>query len=293
MDTIAVFKENSDIANVNKSYQFEISKEALNKFERLFEVGSLEDMLPDEIKKLHENNSEYRIGGHIYETDDNGATYKKDGKLLSNVKYTINNNKYETNKYGNLKYSEATPKHITEENSRNIKEQMAVGGEERQEDDEGGHIIARILGGSDGIENLVPMRRTINRGDYKRMENEIAKAVQEGKEVIMKINLNYVEDSRRPSKIQAEYTVDGKKNICVFDNEKDSTELMDSLDGKISKEDYACFKEEIEDMQNDGCAVSITSVKMEFAENGDTKKIVVGYLDESTGTKSYKVFEAC
>lgn len=36
---------------------------------------------------------------------------------------------------------------------------------------------------SGGEENLVPMRRTINRGDYKKMENEIAKALQEGKEV--------------------------------------------------------------------------------------------------------------
>lgn len=45
-----------------------------------------------------------------------------------------------------------------------MKEQKESGGEERREDDDGGHIIARILSGSEGEENLVPMRRTINRG---------------------------------------------------------------------------------------------------------------------------------
>lgn len=48
-----------------------------------------------------------------------------------------------------------------------MKEQKESGGEERREDDDGGHIIARILSGSEGEENLVPMRRTINRGDYQ------------------------------------------------------------------------------------------------------------------------------
>lgn len=70
-----------------------------------------------------------------------------------------------------------------------MKEQKESGGEERQEDDDGGHIIARILGGAEGEENLVPMRRTINRGDYKKMENEIAKALQEGKKVTIHIDL--------------------------------------------------------------------------------------------------------
>ena len=72
-----------------------------------------------------------------------------------------------------------------------MKEQKESGGEERREDDDGGHIIARILSGSEGEENLVPMRRTINRGDYKRMENEIAKALQEGKGVSVHIKIEY------------------------------------------------------------------------------------------------------
>ncbi len=42
-----------------------------------------------------------------------------------------------------------------------------------------------------GEENLVPMRRMINRGDYKRMENEIAKALQEGKGVSVHIKIEY------------------------------------------------------------------------------------------------------
>ena len=37
---------------------------------------------------------------------------------------------------------------------------------------------------------------------------------------------------------------------------------------------------------------SITSVKVEYNEENMTFKITVGILDESTGEKSYKVYEA-
>ena len=68
---------------------------------------------------------------------------------------------------------------------------------------------------------------------------------------------------------------------------------MDSLRGNISEEDYESLKEELDDMRSDGCLVSITSVKTEFDEAGNGVKVVAGILDESEGTKSYKVFDVC
>lgn len=242
-----------------------------------------------DISQKREPNTKYEINGNIYETDDNGCIYKKNGKLLPNTEYTVNGNTYKTDGQGRIVETNSKPKY-TEESSRNTKEQMESGGEDRQENDDGGHIIAKILGGAEGEENLVPMRRTINRGDYKKMENEIAAALKEGKDVEVNISIEYDENSERPSKIRAEYYIDGKKTVVEFDNEENSTELLSSLDGLINDEDYQDLKNEIDDMENDGNNASITSVKVEYDEDGNVVKVTVCVLDETTGEKDYRVF---
>lgn len=297
-------------------------EERQNKFNQLFDVGDLFEKHPKERVKIDvqglndgnescesltsnniesdylnqggmsqkgEPNSTYDLNETLYETDDNDDIYKRNGELLPNIEYTVNGSKYKTDENGNKISCDSEPKY-TEEGTRNHKEQKESGGDERREDDDGGHIIAKILGGAEGEENLVPMRRTINRGDYKKMENEIAKTLQEGKKVIVHIDLKYEGDSHRPSKIAAEYSIDNKKTVVEFDNERASTELLSSLNEKISNQDYDNLKDEIEDMKADGCESAITSVKVEYDEYGNQREVTVGILDESTGEKSYKVY---
>ena len=270
---------------VSSSKMFDTEENTSDKFAKLDGVESKE---PAYFEK-RESNSIYEFNGNIYETDDNGQTYKKNGEILPNIEYIVNENTYKTDENGNKVSCDSSPEY-TEDGSRNVKEQKESGGEERQEDDDGGHIIARILGGAEGEENLVPMRRTINRGDYKKMENEIAKALQESKKVTIHIDLEYNGASQRPSKIRAGYTIDDKKTIVEFDNEEGSIELLDSLNDKISDEDYNSLKEEIEDMKADGVEAAVTSVKVEYDENDNPTKVTVGVLEESTGQKSYKVY---
>lgn len=274
----------------------------LDKFENLFKSEAVVNIecveadietdysVADEISQPHEHNSEYKIGDDTYETDDMGTTYKKNGVLLPNTEYTVNGNTYRTDENGNKVSCDAEPE-ISEEGKRNITEQRESGGKDRKEGDQGGHIIARILGGTEGEENLVPMRGTINQGDYKKMELEIKRALEKGKQVSIHVDLEYDGTSSRPTKIMATYYIDGKKTDIVFDNEENSTELLDTLEGKISDDDFAQLTEEIDDMKNDGCPASITSVKTEYNEDGNATKVIVGVLDESTGTKSYKVFD--
>lgn len=275
----------------------------LDKFEGLFKSEAVvneesdkidmetDSSVADEINQPHEHNSEYQIGDDTYETDDRGTTYKKNGMLLPNTEYTANGNIYRTDKNGNKVSCDAEPE-ISEEGKRNITGQRESGGEDRKEGDQGGHIIARILGGAEGEENLVPMRGTINQGDYKKMELEIKRALEEGKQVSIHIDLEYDGTSSRPTKIMAFYNINGKKTDIVFDNVENSIELLDVLDGKIFDDDFAQLTEEIEDMKSDGCLASITSVKTEYYEDGNASKVIVGVLDESTGTKYYKVFDA-
>ena len=238
----------------------------------------------------HEPNGKYKVGEDIYETDETGITYKKNGELLPNMEYTINGSTYRTDEMGNKVSCDANPE-ISEDGKRNISEQRESGGEDRKEGDQGGHIVARILGGAEGEENLVPMRGTINQGDYKKMELEIKKALEDGKKASLHIDLEYEGDSSRPTEIIAIYTIDGQKTHILFDNEENSTRLMDSLEDVISGEDFAGLRDEIEDMKNDGHPASITSVKTELDENGNVLKAVAGILDESTGIKSYRIFE--
>lgn len=307
MNFCGVLSDISEVSEMKELEKFDISSGANEKFDKLMGDNNLREEKTDQrdnrtklnpeerenkFKKLfdlREPNYIYEFNGNIYETDDNGQTYSKNGEILPNIEYTVNGNNYKTDANGNKVSCDSNPKY-TEEGSRNMKEQKESGGEERREDDDGGHIIARILGGAEGEENLVPMRRTINRGDYKKMENEIAKALQEGKKVTMHIDLEYNSDSHRPSKIRAEYIIEGKKTVVEFDNDENSTELIDSLGYKISDEDYNNLKEEIEDMKADGIEASVTSVKVENDENSNSIKVTVGILDECTGQKSYKVY---
>ena len=255
-----------------------------------YDSTGFESQEEPDYSERRELNSQYELDGNKYETDDNGQTYKKNGELLPNDEYKVKGSTYRTDEKGRPISCDAKLQY-TEDGSRNMKEQRESGGEERQEDDDGGHIVARILGGVEGIENLVPMRRTINRGDYKKMENEISKALQEGKEVTLHIDIEYDGDSSRPSEICAEYTIDGKRTVCEFDNNENSIELLDTVKDKISDEDYSSLKAEIDDMKEDGVEASLTSVKREYDENDNPTKITVGTLDESTGKKTYKVYE--
>lgn len=328
MNIFGGFKETSDISDVNKENKPEISQEAQSKFDKImgderlpkaetaapfsnlsdkFETlfrseavmntesaetnMEMDSDVVDEISQPHEPNSEYKIGDDTYETDDMGNTYKKNDVLLPNTEYTVNSSTYQTDENGNKVSCDANPQ-ISEEGKRNITEQRESGGEDRKEGDQGGHIIARILGGAEGEENLVPMRGTINQGDYKKMEREIQRALEEGKQVRIHIDLEYNGTSSRPTKIMATYIIDGKKTDIVFDNEENSTELLETVEGKISYDDFAQLTEEIDDMKNDDCPASITSVKTEYDKDGNETKVIVGVLDESTGSKSYKVFDA-
>lgn len=94
---------------------------------------------------------------------------------------------------------------------RNPYAQRTVGGDERLSNDDGGHLIARIFNGSGEIDNLVPMNATLNRSEYKTLENTRKKSLEEGKEVTIKIKHIYEAQSARTSKFKINYTIDGKK----------------------------------------------------------------------------------
>ncbi len=244
-----------------------------------------------DLPKNLDPNTVYEIDGNYYETDDNGNIYKTNGELNPNTEYTVNGITYKTDSQGRIVSWEGEPGYNPEA-ERDGEAQTDAGGEDRQDGDDGGHLVARVLDGSPGNENIVPMRDTVNRGDYKKSENEIAKAKQEGKDVQDSGNIIYEGDSSRPSKIERTYTIDGEKRELKVDNVEGSQDLLEDVKDDISEDDYESIEERIEDMEADGSEVSVTSVYKKYDSEGNLVSVTVGLRDETNGTKTYITYNA-
>lgn len=255
---------------------------------KLLDNSGAYDSQENNLDKL-EPNKKYEIDGNVYETDDNGNIFKKNGELLPNKTYVKNGIVYTTDDKGRISTWNGKPQY-NPENERDGEAQTEAGGEDRQEGDDGGHLEARILGGSSGNENIVPMRNTINRGDYKKSENEIADAKKQGKDVEDSGKITYKDDSTRPSKIERVYAIEGEKSVLKVDNVEGSKDLLEDLEGNISKEDMESLKTEIADMEEEGDNVSVTSVLKKYDKDGNLISVRVGIRNETTGEKTYRTF---
>lgn len=75
--------------------------------------------------------------------------------------------------------------------------------------DHAGHLAGDRFGGSPEIDNLVSQLSEVNLSDYKKLENQWAKALEEGKKVSVNVKVNYVDDSLRPSSFEVFYSING------------------------------------------------------------------------------------
>ena len=213
--------------------------------------------------------------------DDNNQEYMSDGKLNPNTTYILNGNEYRTDEYGRIISCESTPQR-TPENPRDNGAQTTVGGENRMSGDQGGHIVGRDMGGDAGLGNLVAMDSKINQSDYKRMENDIKKALDEGKTVSVKTDIEYSGTSERPDKIKTTVTADGKETVYTFDNNLDGS-LMDKIKETCSKSDV----EVVEDVINE-TGGKVSSVKEEFNSDGKLDKTTVSITYTGEDGKNYR-----
>ena len=208
-----------------------------------------------------------------HKTDDNGNVYYKDGKLKPNNTYILNGYKYTTDDKGRIISVESKPT-INPENTRNNSEQTQVGGKDRRPNDQGGHIIGRDMNGDGGIGNLLPMNGIINQSDYKRMENEVKKKLENGENVTVNTKVIYNGDSSRPDKIITTIEVDGKKDtVWKFDN---------NIDGSLMKEVPENGKDVVQD-KVDETGGEISSIKEKYDEKGNLLEttVYITYKDEN------------
>ncbi len=247
------------------------------------------DYLPQEYEIQVENEElPKEVGTPGY--DDNGKLYKIDSNLLPNDEYVINGFSYKTDDLGRKTAFEGLAKY-TPEAERDIGAQGDAGGEDRLPGDQGGHLVARIIGGSPGDENLVAMRQTINQGDYKRAENEIKNAVQQNQETHIKGVIDYSGESFRPNQVDLQYAFADVKKELSIDNVEGSKLLMNDLAQILNEDQYSSLKNEVQEMEADGGVVSLTSILRTFSSDDVIQAVVIGIRDEISGEKIYRTFQ--
>lgn len=270
-----------------------------NKLEDIFKVETLDDASTKEniteTNPLDESNlcsvtlddgtvvtvpdvKSYEI---VTKADDNGTVYLKNGELEPNTTYELNGNTYTTDEQGRIIRCEARPER-SPENPRDVNAQIQAGGEDRRPSDQGGHIVGRDLNGDGGAGNLVAMDSRINQSDYKRMENDIKAALDEGKDVTVTTDISYSGDSNRPDTFTVVVTANGVKTVYKFDNNLDG-----GLKNEVSENGKDAVQEELNDTNGE-----ISSIKEEYDENGELTETTVNitYTDENGTNYRTKVY---
>lgn len=84
--------------------------------------------------------------------------------------------------------------------------------------DDAGHLIGDRFGGANTIANLVSQLRNVNRGEYRVLEDRLAREIRKGKNVAMEGMVIYNKDRLRPEGILIETLIDGAKTSYSFSN---------------------------------------------------------------------------
>ena len=130
------------------------------------------------------------------------------GNLKPNIKYQTGEFKYnyETDANGRISNWNTDNLQLTERDGRLNYNSDSLG---KIEGDHAGHLAGDRFGGSPELDNIVSQSQNVNLSQYKKIENQWAKAISEGKEVTVNVDIKYDGDGLRPIEFNVEYTIDG------------------------------------------------------------------------------------
>ena len=113
---------------------------------------------------------------------------------------------YNTDEMGRLIKWDADELHLTDRTNRLPHDPGTPG---KLPGDHAGHLAGDRFGGSPEIDNLISQLSSVNLSDYKKLENQWAKALEQGKDVSVNVKVNYVGNSLRPDSFEVFYKIDG------------------------------------------------------------------------------------
>lgn len=149
--------------------------------------------------------------------DDNGKIFREGNSLLPEKSFEVNGYHYQTDELGRVTKAEGKIR-IEEGRSRNMEDVRRIDDQEYKEEDQRGHLIGHRFGGSDRLENLVPMDAELNQKAYAGIENRLADAMKDGADVRLKVEPIYEGNSTRPKEFKISYSIDGEKEITILKN---------------------------------------------------------------------------
>ena len=185
----------------------------------------LDNLFSQEIEanyEMPENPHQEEIDGKKYYYDDNGKLYRVENELVPNKEYSINGYDYKTDEQSRIISASGKIQTKDHEGRPPIQDSMDhIGRGDQKDTDDRGHLIADRFNGGNGLENLIPMDSELNRrgGDYYKLEDYMADAVESGADVYADIKVAYEGDSARPSEFRITVVVDDEKDIYIFKNE--------------------------------------------------------------------------
>lgn len=160
-------------------------------------------------------NARVRIDGREYMTDDGGSIYMEreaDGQFrpLPGKHYQSRGYIYDTDEKGRIVHAEGMLR-LKDGERKPLNAVVA----DMRAGDQRGHIVGDQFDGSNLNDNLVAQLGTVNQGAYKTLENSLADLVRDGHSVQTHYEIQYADNSRRPSCISLCYSVDGDNEIVM------------------------------------------------------------------------------
>ena len=212
---------------VYESFADMMSPEDAKRYLDFLENGSREGLTSAELAEAllvsqkvgYEDVWDLRNVGDALESGSKGGTstvqkvftdnpFDEAGNLKPNIKYQTGEFKYnyETDANGRISNWNTDNLQLTERDGRLNYNSDSLG---KIEGDHAGHIAGDRFGGSPELDNIVSQSQNVNLSQYKKIENQWAKAISEGKEVTVNIDIKYDGDGFRPIEFNVEYTIDG------------------------------------------------------------------------------------
>lgn len=140
----------------------------------------------------------------------------KTRQLKENIVYESKGYYYQTDELGRIKAVQGDLR--LEAGKRNNRDQLKAGYEDRLPNDHGGHLIAKIFGGSGELDNLVAMDKIVNTVEYREVEKLWENALKDGKAVNIEIALDYAEANKRPTGFNVKYEIGEFKDEIYLSN---------------------------------------------------------------------------
>ena len=141
--------------------------------------------------------------------------FDENGDLKKNVRYRsgdFKNYAYETDELGRIIKAVADDLRLKLSKGRYRHDPNSPG---KELGDEAGHLFADMFGGSPLKDNIVSQLKKVNRSDWAALEQAWKKALLNGQEVRVAIDVLYSGNSLRPDGFMVQYTVDGVQHSAV------------------------------------------------------------------------------